>query len=48
LIGISVQPGFGVEVETIVFLEAICSEAASFSEPQLPPEIVSLKRALLV
>jgi hypothetical protein len=35
------------EVETRMFLEMICYVAASFSEPQLPPEVASLKHALL-
>jgi hypothetical protein len=35
------------EVETRVALELICSEAARFSEPQLPPEVASLRHALL-
>jgi hypothetical protein len=35
------------EIETRVVLELICSEAASFSEPQLPPEVASLRHILL-
>jgi hypothetical protein len=37
-----------LEVETGVFLELICCEAASFSEYQLPPKVADLKHALLV
>jgi hypothetical protein len=35
------------EVETRVFLELMCYEAVSFSEPQLPPKFASLKHVLL-
>jgi hypothetical protein len=36
-----------LEAGTGVFWELDCSETASFSEPQLPPEVASLKHALL-
>jgi hypothetical protein len=35
------------EVETRMFSELVCSEAVSFLEPQLPPNIASLRRAIL-
>jgi hypothetical protein len=36
-----------LQVEIKVFLELICSEAASFSKPQLPTKVTFLKLALL-
>jgi hypothetical protein len=36
-----------LEVDNREFLEPICSEEASFSEPQLPPEVAFLKPNLL-
>jgi hypothetical protein len=45
------ERGFGVnafEVQTRVFLKMIWSEVFSRSEPQIPPEVASIKHALLV
>jgi hypothetical protein len=36
-----------VEVEVRVFWELICSEAASFSEPLLPPKVAFLRHAFI-
>jgi hypothetical protein len=40
-------PPNALKVEIKVFLEVVCSEAESFSKPQLPTKVAFLKLALL-